>query len=249
IFREYNIASSNEKYDFTEKERDTETGLNYFGARYYDSDLGRWTSVDPLAYKRPGISPYNYCQLNPINRFDPDGREDLWAFFKAAGKIGLSTVGIAGGTTGMVASGTLEVGTGGLGSGLAIPAFLGSLGLFTYSTVNFAEGIGEAVIALKTPDGMKAETLSIMKKTVEGLSGSKTAGAIAQVIWSSIGMKGISNLGHEGLVQAISVLSSGADVTKDVIDLLNTYVEEQKRAAEAQKEKEKEKKKEEEQRN
>ncbi|MBZ0182895.1 MAG: hypothetical protein K8F60_10595, partial [Melioribacteraceae bacterium] len=47
IFREYNIASSNEKYDFTEKERDTETGLNYFGARYYDSDLGRWTSVDP----------------------------------------------------------------------------------------------------------------------------------------------------------------------------------------------------------
>jgi len=59
IFREYNIASTNEKYDFTacppqpkrrrEKERDTETGLNYFVARYYDSDLGRWTSVDPLA--------------------------------------------------------------------------------------------------------------------------------------------------------------------------------------------------------
>ena len=73
---EYNIASTNEKYDFTacppqpkrrrEKERDTETGLNYFGARYYDSDLGRWTSFDPLAGKFPGWSPYNYAIDNPL---------------------------------------------------------------------------------------------------------------------------------------------------------------------------------------
>jgi RHS repeat-associated protein len=74
IFREYNIASTNEKYDFTEKERDTETGLNYFGARYYDSDLGRWTSVDPLADKYPGLSPYCYVANNPLVNYDPDGR-------------------------------------------------------------------------------------------------------------------------------------------------------------------------------
>ncbi|MBZ0183648.1 MAG: RHS repeat-associated core domain-containing protein, partial [Melioribacteraceae bacterium] len=74
IFREYNIASTNENYDFTEKERDTETGLNYFGARYYDSDLGRWTSVDPLADKYPGLSPYCYVANNPLVNYDPDGR-------------------------------------------------------------------------------------------------------------------------------------------------------------------------------
>ena len=78
IFREYNIASSNEKYDFTEKERDTETGLNYFGARYYDSDLGRWTSVDPLAHLRHGLSQYQYAQNNPLLRIDPTGMLDEW---------------------------------------------------------------------------------------------------------------------------------------------------------------------------
>ena len=78
IFREYNIASTNEKYDFTEKERDTETGLNYFGARYYDSDLGRWTSVDPLAHLRHGLSQYQYAQNNPLLRIDPTGMLDEW---------------------------------------------------------------------------------------------------------------------------------------------------------------------------
>jgi RHS repeat-associated protein len=50
-----------DKYKFTEKERDTETGYDYFGARYYDSYIGRWLSVDPLADKYPGWSPYIQC--------------------------------------------------------------------------------------------------------------------------------------------------------------------------------------------
>ena len=50
--------------------------MNYFGARYYDSDLGRWTSVELLAHLRLGWSPYNYCQNNPVNRVDPTGMLD-----------------------------------------------------------------------------------------------------------------------------------------------------------------------------
>ncbi|MBR5783932.1 MAG: hypothetical protein IKY43_02055, partial [Bacteroidales bacterium] len=47
---------------FTGKERDSETGFSYFGARYYDSDLMTgWLSVDPMADKYPGLSPYAYC--------------------------------------------------------------------------------------------------------------------------------------------------------------------------------------------
>ena len=57
---------------FTGKERDSETGFSYFGARYYDSDLMTgWLSVDPLADKYPNISPYAYCAWNPVLFRDP----------------------------------------------------------------------------------------------------------------------------------------------------------------------------------
>ena len=59
---------------FIEKERDSETGFSYFGARYYDSDLMTgWLSVDPMADKYPNISPYAYCGWNPVRLVDPDG--------------------------------------------------------------------------------------------------------------------------------------------------------------------------------
>ena len=62
-----------ERYKFTGKERDWETGYDMFGARYLWSPLG-WTSVDPLSDKYPGISPYAYCAWNPVKFVDPDGR-------------------------------------------------------------------------------------------------------------------------------------------------------------------------------
>ena len=60
-------------YTFTGKERDSETGYSYFGARYYDSDLSVWLSVDPLASKYPSMSGYMYCAGNPVMLVDPDG--------------------------------------------------------------------------------------------------------------------------------------------------------------------------------
>ena len=62
---------------FIRKERDSETGFSYFGARYYDSDLMTgWLSVDPMADKYPSLSPYAYCHNNPIKLIDPDGKKD-----------------------------------------------------------------------------------------------------------------------------------------------------------------------------
>ena len=69
------VQSADTRYKFTSKERDTETGYDYFGARYYDSFIGRWLQVDPLAGKYPGWSPYNYALNNPIRNIDPDGND------------------------------------------------------------------------------------------------------------------------------------------------------------------------------
>ncbi|MDD3893093.1 MAG: JAB-like toxin 1 domain-containing protein [Bacteroidales bacterium] len=48
-----------------------------YGARMYDPAIGRFHTVDPLAEKKPWLSPYHFCSNNPLNRLDPDGRDDF----------------------------------------------------------------------------------------------------------------------------------------------------------------------------
>jgi len=64
---------------FTGKERDAETGLDYFGARYYGARLARFTSVDPHLDDSALSTPqrwnrYSYVENNPLSRLDPDGQ-------------------------------------------------------------------------------------------------------------------------------------------------------------------------------
>lgn len=73
--RSNNFGFADDKYKFTGKERDTETGYLHFGARAYDGRIGRWNVVDPLAEKYPGWNPYNYCLNNPLKFVDKEGNE------------------------------------------------------------------------------------------------------------------------------------------------------------------------------
>ena len=66
-------------FRFTGKELDRQNSLNMydFGARWYDvAGVPMWTSVDPLAEKYYNITPYAYCNNNPVNRVDPYGETD-----------------------------------------------------------------------------------------------------------------------------------------------------------------------------
>lgn len=72
------LTSGNEdkRGRFTDHEHDEESNYDYHGARYYNPELGRYMSIDPLARERVYLSPYNYCQDNPIMRIDPNGEVD-----------------------------------------------------------------------------------------------------------------------------------------------------------------------------
>jgi RHS repeat-associated protein len=76
-------VADNVRQHFTDYERDTETGLDYAGARYYNSIHGRFTSVDPLLSSSNVLNPqtwnkYAYVNNRPLTRIDPSGLFD-WA--------------------------------------------------------------------------------------------------------------------------------------------------------------------------
>ncbi|HTH06543.1 MAG TPA: RHS repeat-associated core domain-containing protein, partial [Ilumatobacteraceae bacterium] len=83
---------------FTGKERDTESALDYFGARYFSSALGRFTGADPVQLK-PNRVPepqrwnlYSYAVDNPLAHVDPDGRDALaisFSDYRAQGPGGI----------------------------------------------------------------------------------------------------------------------------------------------------------------
>jgi RHS repeat-associated protein len=85
--RSYIIGTPQEKYKFTGKERDVETNLDYFGARYYNSKIGRWLSVDPMSDKYLGWTPYNYSLNCPLIIIDPNGK---WVNLLIGAAIGVT---------------------------------------------------------------------------------------------------------------------------------------------------------------
>jgi RHS repeat-associated protein len=98
-------AASNRMSQITSKERDAETGLDYFLARYYSGAQGRFLSPD-IAGPRLGdpqsFNKYAYTRNNPLRRVDPDGLYDrdvhlslTWALAEAAGFNDAQGYGIA----------------------------------------------------------------------------------------------------------------------------------------------------------
>ncbi|MDR6525890.1 RHS repeat-associated protein [Chryseobacterium rhizosphaerae] len=77
----------NNPYKFNAKELDEETGLYYYGARYYNPRLSIWYGVDPMMEKFPAWNPYNYTLQNPIKYTDPDGRSPWDHHFDARGRF------------------------------------------------------------------------------------------------------------------------------------------------------------------
>src|SRR4030042_3737799 len=92
------LGNQSMPYKFTSKEQDEETGLYYFGARYYEPNMSHWISTDPsisdyLPTKKSGgknlpgmggvynpvnLNFYHYAGNNPVILLDPDGNKTVW---------------------------------------------------------------------------------------------------------------------------------------------------------------------------
>ena len=70
----FGTGSEGYRYQYTGHELDGETGYQYHGARYYEEDLARYMSVDPLAMEYQAWSSYAYVLANPIRLTDPTGK-------------------------------------------------------------------------------------------------------------------------------------------------------------------------------
>ena len=95
LFSAAGTAGSNgNRYRFTGKELGNETVLYDFSARFLQTSLGRFTTIDPLAEKYPGVSPYAYCDGNPVNLVDPDGEVPIFVITAliGAGVSGITAV-------------------------------------------------------------------------------------------------------------------------------------------------------------
>ncbi|MDT8385411.1 MAG: RHS repeat-associated core domain-containing protein [Gammaproteobacteria bacterium] len=70
-------TSSNTTW-YTGKQEDAGAGLSYFGARWYDPELGRFMGIDPVGFKESSLQTFNryaYANNNPYKFVDPDGRD------------------------------------------------------------------------------------------------------------------------------------------------------------------------------
>ncbi len=109
---------------FTGQRLDDETGLYYFGARYYDPSLGRFITPDSIV-QSPGGNPqtfnrYSYAGNNPVNNIDPSGHSWFSKFWKAAVTAIVGTVLI------IASAGTLAPVVGTYWAGVATGAMVGA---------------------------------------------------------------------------------------------------------------------------
>jgi RHS repeat-associated protein len=109
------VETGQKRYRYTGKERDEETGLYYYGARYYASWLGRWISCDPAGLV-DGSNTYRYVKNNPVNATDPTGMWE-WPSWRTVAVVAavvvvgtVATVATAGAAGPLVAGAVASVG-------------------------------------------------------------------------------------------------------------------------------------------
>jgi RHS repeat-associated protein len=156
---------------FTGKERDAETGLDYFGARYYGSKLGRFTTTDPAYTIQENLvdpqrwNRYAYARNNPLRYVDPDGR----AVVLANNLGGPKKPGPNAGALAWIAY-TIDVALFGVDPGMAVMGVPGKVAATVPKLARAAEAADETVEAVRAITRTPTERL-IQHTTLDDLVG------------------------------------------------------------------------------
>ena len=174
----YELGDS-QPYGFTGKEKDQSSGLMYFGARYYDPQLGRWAAPDPafaelgengIEHYVDATIAYGYGRGNPVNRIDKDGQ---LAFIAIGAIVGGVTAAVMEASA-QIAKGQwkgaswktkLKFGAKILGRGLlgaALGAVTGGLGTLILGSGTVAAGIVTAGITIDGVSNVSSRTAEIV---------------------------------------------------------------------------------------
>lgn len=206
------IATMGSAGRFTSKERDAETGLDFFGARYMSSAQGRFTSVDPQnagasLYNPQSWNAYSYTLNNPLIYVDPDGDVAVPAAIVGAvvgavvgggfelgrqllaGKnlnsVELARVGTAaagGAISGAITGGTLGIGA---AAGLGVSSFEFAA---TNAAANVVGGVGQRQLNSQfvdqpgTSTTLSDELVNVASDAVFGVVGAKAGGQYADSV-------------------------------------------------------------------
>ena len=159
-----------QNYKFTGKERDTESGLDYFGARHYASNLGRFmvpdwaakpTAVPYATFGNPqSLNLYSYVENNPVSRVDPLGHATEAVWYDSGGFGDPSFMGATDFETDaanqMAAQPQAQNNAPRLGIGIEVPAN----SAVQNNTLDVTKDPGHAFVYLKDSSGHISSTLS-----------------------------------------------------------------------------------------
>jgi RHS repeat-associated protein len=158
-----NSGTVNVKHKFTGQEEDAETGLYYYGARYYDPILGRFISADTIVqnpFDPQSLNRYSYCINNPLKYTDPTGHGWWDVVINAA----------VGAVVGAIAAGIASDWNGdAMLKGAGVGAVAGMVG----------GAVGGAVSGAMTGAGYSTAVSSV----VGGMAGGAAAGATASAMY------------------------------------------------------------------
>ena len=211
------------RYKFTGKERDSESGLDNFDFRYYGSSMGRFMSPDDDSAQHPGNPQswnlYSYVENKPLNHVDPDGHDCIYTLSQTSNLVTVAVErGACSGDNGTYISGTIDVNS---------LKYNGQTGDLSYS---FQDSSGEkggvGVIALNAPP--PPGQLSSDQAQILSQAG---AMGMAGVKWAAIEMGkqalgiGFGRLAAWGIESALAAKAAkAAEEAVDVNNLSNKIV-------------------------